>query len=186
MTQKLDPYRPTYEIFQDIRRQIIQSGIDPDHIDNAWVEASIAATIKWIVTTQSGAEIVTKLLGFQSKRGDGDKEYIYYPDDGPVELPIKPENISFFRGVMINGSPADLSSLDVKDKDDHSCEGCGIISHCPQNVLDPYDDSLVRLCNFCILSHENPKVYDQGDSGMCGECPKAVCSHHPTGKRGYA
>lgn len=188
MSTKLDLYRPNPSTFQGIRRQIIESGIDPDHINNQWVEVAIAATAKWLSTTEEGARVFSSLMGFRTTKGMEDKEFIYYPeenDTGPTELPIKPSDITFFQGITINGLPAKITQLEVKDKKEDNCEDCGIMSHCTQVILDPYTDQLMRLCNNCVVNNENSKVYDQGDRDGCRACTKLNCPNHTERSRRF-
>jgi hypothetical protein len=119
-------------------------------------------------------------MGFQSSKGVADKEYILLPENGPREVPVKAEDVCYYRGITVRGYPIRPEQLDVRLKTDDHCEDCGIISHCTKVVLDPQSDGLMRLCNFCITSHESPKVYDQGENDLCFNCPKLKCSHNKT------
>lgn len=165
-------------MMQGIRRQLIESGIDPNVIPNEWVEATVAAMSKWVSTTPGGSRAIAGLMGFESILGSNDHEYTYYPEEGPVEVPIAPENISFFRGVMVNSTPVHFSMVDSKVRSEEYCEDCGIMGHCTKTVLEPFSDKLMRLCNFCIAHHSDPKIYDQAYKNDCESCPKTRCSNH--------
>lgn len=179
MTATLDQFRPTVETLQAIKRQIADAGVSLESIPNDWAEVIIAATAKWIATTPDGVASVAKLLNLECFPGSDDKEYIYYPDVGPRELPVKPENILFLKGIVIDGMPAFTSLLDIKQKKEESCEDCGIISFCTKVILEPAAGRhLMRLCNFCISHHSHPRVYDQGNKEDCKRCPKTTCAHN--------
>lgn len=175
----LDKYRPDPETFHGVRRQLVTCGIPPDQIPDQWVEATIAAMARWLRTTPQGAATGARIMGLEAAHGRDDKEYIWYPDEGPREIPIKPENISFFRGAMVNNVLTSMARIEIRDKAEDNCEGCGIIGPCTKPVLDSTSQNLDRLCNACIRGSDDPKIYDEGDSEMCGRCPKVRCSNHP-------
>lgn len=177
--EKLDQFRPNLETTQAIKRQIIKAGISPEQIPDQWLEVMIAATAKWLSSTEDGLKAASTLFGFEAKYGNPENEYIYYAETGPREVPIKPENILFLQGVMVNGQITPLANIQIKEKTAESCEDCSIISHCTQLILNPGNGHLLRLCNNCIVNHEHPRVYDQGDRKGCEECPKKSCSHNP-------
>ena len=175
----LDKYRPDPETFHDVKRQLLECGIADEQIPDAWVEATIAAMARWMHTTQRGAATVAGIMGFEAVHGSDDKEYVWYPDSGPREVPVKPENVLFVRGVMVNNIPTSMARLEIRDKAEDNCECCGIIGPCTKQVLEPSAQGLSRLCNSCIRGHEHPRILEEGDPEMCGRCPRERCSNHP-------
>lgn len=179
MTEKLDKFRPSPETLAGVRTQLVNAGIDPYDIPNVWVEATVAATAKWIQQTEAGLDFVSRLLHLSYERGRDNKDYEIVDDDTLLVETVKPEDIFMISGCIANRRPVPFHSVNVCEKETSQCDSCGITSHCLQNVTDPFSGKLQELCNRCITYHEHPRIHELGGRGVCEMCSVKSCKHHP-------
>lgn len=177
-----------------IRRQLLRAGIPDEDIPYDWLRSIVAATCKWFVTTNDGLEYFSRLFCFDLKIAENDKDYFLVDNINRTTIPLKNNQVTFFEGVLIDGHPlprADSTregpipplELEFSDSTKNQCEDCGIVSHCLKEIREPFTDSLMSLCNYCVTYHEHPKVKDQGGCEICQECSVTVCRHHPVSTR---
>lgn len=166
-----------------VRRQLVEAGIALEAIPNDWVEATIAAMQKWLTTTRDGSRHAADLLQLQVFRGQDDKNYFLVDRENVVEDKIPADDVWFLNGLVVKGVVTDPKGLRISEGARAPCDGCGIISFCLKNVLDPAVGTLKSYCNFCVTSHESPKVYDQGGESICRNCTVTTCAHHPAKRR---
>jgi hypothetical protein len=196
MTEKLDPYAPTLERVLGIKRQLLRAGIPEEQIPMEWLSAIIAATEKWIVTTDEGLSYISELLDFKTRPGDSDKEYALIDNTTQIHHRLKNTQVTFFEGVMVNGRPVPIFDpyaqefippleLDILESSKNKCDGCGIVSHCLKEILEPFSEKLEHLCNYCLTYHEHPRVNDQGGIRICQDCTVKNCQHHPSKVPGF-
>jgi hypothetical protein len=151
--------------------------------------AIIAAMTKWTATTKEGLEFVSKLLGFNIKQGESDKDYILIDNVNRKQEQLKNTRVTFFEGVLVDGHPIPVVSpdnifispieLEILETTKNKCDGCGIVSHCLKEILEPFSDKLEYLCNYCITYHEHPRVNESGGYNICKDCTVFKCQHHP-------
>lgn len=178
-------------MMQTVRGILTRAGVaEEDLPSRADQEAVVAATIKWLLTTDGGSEFFSHHFCLKGKHGDADKDYAVIDNVVQKMHTVKNTDVWFFEGVLVRGQPMPISDpqvinstspyeLDIISKEKNKCEGCGIISHCVKEILDPFDDQMKDMCNFCITYHEHPKVNDIGGLRNCEECSVINCRHHP-------
>lgn len=179
MTEKLDRYAPDPSVIAGVKSQLLSAGVPADAIPVEWLPGILAATAKWIQTTEDGLAYASRLLHFELRRGDDDKKYEIIDDHERRSYTVNSHDVWFYCGSIVDKRPIPQSMLYVSEKDRSQCEDCGIVSHCLKSVLDPYKDKLKELCNYCIIYNGHPRVTDQGDERKCRECTVRHCQHHP-------
>jgi len=180
MSEKLDHYTPTQTTLHGVQRQLVEAGIEPEQIPSDWLFAIVAATRKWIAETGDGAQDAAGLLGLEWFPGDPSNEYKVLSHFNAPDKVVKPENVLFFRGVMVGGGAIPFSTLRISKRGSESCDSCGIIQYCVKTTRDPALDRLTSLCNTCMVGHESFVVKDQGDPTLCARCAEESCSYHPS------
>lgn len=173
-----------------IKRQLLRAGIAEEDIPRHWLEAIIAATEKWLVTTEDGLEHFRRLFCFKAKRGEDDKEYTLVDNISGRTITVDKSDVWTFEGALVGGRPVPLVDihkrppvpaleLEITENRKTKCDGCGIFAHCIQEVLEPFDERMKSYCNFCISMHEHAKVSDFGGLKNCELCTVHNCKHHP-------
>lgn len=162
-------YRPTKNHLISVKRILRDSGVAADSLPNEWYEVLLAATYKWIHTTTEGKEVVlNRLLSFDSRKGDSDREY-YISD-----LVVKPDDVVFYQGATVGGKACRLSDLGSAKVSVDTCKECGVSAHC---LVD-------GLCNYCKSFNENAAIRANANTDACFDCTVEKCSNNP--KRSYA
>lgn len=190
MTEKLDSFRPSLETQEAIKHLLLRAGMNEDELPAYHDrEAIIAATLKWLSTTQDGLKYFSRLFCFKVKQGGDDKEYTVIDNVNHQAITVKNTDVWLFGGAIVRGRPLsiiDVSNdkpppyeLEISKKDRESCEGCGAHTHCLLEVLDPYTENVAKLCNYCISHHEHPKVKDCGGMKTCELCNVTSCKNKP-------
>lgn len=179
MSEKLDHYKPLPEVRQGVLRQLSKAGIDPDQVPIDWLEAILAATSKWIQTTDEGVAHIASLLNFDFWKGEDEKSYSLIDDESHQIREIDPDDILFVQGILAERRPVTSGQIEIDEKPKHQCDDCGIVSHCIKSIRDPSEDKLKELCNNCIMFNQSPRVNEHGDIDMCDRCSKLDCPHHP-------
>lgn len=179
MHEKLDQYLPTMEILSQVRRQLVDAGVEPDHIPQDWLAAIIAATRKWVASSPDGACDAINLLGFEWSQGDPSCLYEVLSLTTAPARQVKSEDVYFFRGIMADREPIMPVRLKISKKESKTCDSCGIISHCVQEIRHPRTERLSSYCSNCLSNHEDIWFRDYRDTNECSSCPKDTCSHNP-------
>lgn len=180
MHEKLDQFRPTLETAIAVRRQLANAGIDPAFVPEDWLISIVAATRKWIATTQPGAQDAVDLLGFEWSRGDPAYSYEVLSLVGGPDRQVESEDVMLIRGAVVGGEAIMPVRLRISKRESKHCDGCGIISHCIQEIRKPRTDALYSFCNRCLKHHDDPVFRDHSGSDTCAVCTKTSCSHHPS------
>lgn len=162
-----------------VQRQLLEAGIPFESIPQDWLNYIVAATRKWMATTQEGSQDAADLLGLQTFRGETNKNYMIVDHEEVVENRVDGDNVWFVQGLIFDGAPADLARLRVSEKTREPCDGCGMIASCLKIIRDPDKDVLTSLCNFCCTYHESLQVKDLGGLDTCQRCTVTNCAHHP-------
>lgn len=155
-----------------------------------WVAATAAAMEKWMRTTEEGLHYASNIFKFKLKKGEQSKEYLLVDNQIKNTFSLKSTQVWFYEGCLVDGHPIPLVKnreenfippieLEISDLAKNKCDGCGIVSHCTQEVLEPSADELLTMCNFCLTFHESPRVKDKGGYDRCVECDSMRCVHHP-------
>lgn len=174
-----------------IKRQLLRAGIPEEHLPIDWIPAIIAAMEKWITTTDDGLQYISDLLGFRIRPGESDKDYTLIDNINQNHQSLKTTQVAFFDGVLVRGRPVPIMDptlrdfippleLEISESTKNRCDGCGIVSHCLKEILEPYSERLESLCNYCVTHHEYLRVNDHGEDRVCQECSVSNCHHHPT------
>lgn len=176
MDEKLDRFRPSPEVINNIRRQLVNAGIALEAIPHDWLVAIVAAMTKWECQTQSGMEFVVNLLGFQWKQGEDDKDYTYIYEGKEHSIPSN--KITFFSGAAAFGKPINPVNLLTEKKHHKNCESCGIQAHCIKDYRDASKDSFEGLCNACASYSDVAQIQAQTSLRVCQDCTCTSCYHH--------
>ena len=190
MTEKLDPHAPTPERLSSIRHLLQRAGIPEEAIPNDWVAATLAAMEKWMLTTEDGLKYASQIFKFQIKQGEDTNEYILVDNINRCFHSLKNTQVWFYEGYLVDGVPVPLATsrdenfippyeLEFSEMSKIKCDSCGIVSHCTKEVLDPFTDSLLQICNFCLSNYAHQRVREQGDFSKCEGCKLSQCSNHP-------
>jgi len=166
-----------------VKRQLVEAGIDPDAIPMDWLEASVAATFKWMSETSEGGLHGANILELEWFRGDDGNQYKIHDHQQQAIRSVKSEDVYFLRGAVIEGRTVPFSQVSSSRKENESCDCCGINSHCTKDIRDPSLDRMERLCNNCMIKHEHPKVRDEGDQSRCENCTVLTCPNNPARER---
>jgi hypothetical protein len=138
------------KVLAGVRQQLLTAGVPASGIPEEWLPAIIAATAKWMETTEDGLEYGARLFNFEFERGrdDCDYELTYYekcerrdfcmsPDhcmpEGygppvrclrelqPIVKPLKSRDVYFFQGCIADRRSVGLTALGVYEKDKEQC-----------------------------------------------------------------
>lgn len=180
-TEKLDPYAPDPKTIAGVKSQLLNAGVPAETIPQEWLPAIIAATAKWVQTTEDGLAFASRLLHFELTRGEDDKSYKVVNDFTGKEYTANPQDVWFYCGYIVDKKPIPAAMLNISESVRSQCEDCGIVSHCLKQIRYPGTDKLMELCNFCVTYHEHPRVNDE--AGDCASCTVEGCQHHPHKKR---
>lgn len=160
-------------------RLLVNTGIPYDSIPQEWAAVITAATIKYLTGHREGVEETFSRLHLDQYKGNSEKAYFVTNENETICHEVQAEDITFTRGVVVNGFPIPFKRLSISDKDKLQCDDCGILSHCQLDVRDPGTDKIKSLCNNCVTYHENPRVKDLGGRDLCVRCTLTTCVHHP-------
>lgn len=147
-----------------------------------------------MLTTEDGLKYASQIFKFKIEQGEDTKEYILVDNVNRCVHELKNTQVWFYEGYIVDGVPVPLASsqnekfippyeLEFTEITRIKCEGCGIVSHCTKEVLDPIADNLLQLCNFCLTHHEHPRVSELGGYSKCQQCSQLRCSNHPQNVR---
>lgn len=197
MTEKLDPFGPSLESLSGIKHQLLRAGIPEHEIPHDWLPTIIAATNKWLTTTEDGLRLLSRLFCFDLKYAEDDKDYLLVNNANGQTISLENKQVAFFSGALVNGRPVAIADprrkgpippveLEISETTKTRCDDCGIVSHCIKEILEPFSDSLRDLCNNCRTYHEHPKVNELGSYDACRKCSSRVCRHHPASNRKYS
>lgn len=159
-------------MIQDIKRELVNAGINNENIPVDWLEAIAAATFKWIASKPEGLKQVSKLLQATWTRGALDEEYFFQGEE------VTHKDVYFMQASMVKGKMVPPSSIESKDKYKVQCEECGSRVHCVADVYNYRKDRSDSLCNACLSHNENIRLRDFGEPGLCDICPDTTCVHN--------
>jgi len=174
----LSNFRPTPEMAQDIKRELVNAGIDANTIPMDWLEAVTAATFKWVSTRPSGLKEMSNLLGLRWIEGRTDTNYQIMDTRGIPTEDVDPKNIYFVEGCMANDRMHPKNLIRVNEKKKDQCQECGSFVHCIEEVFNHRKDTTDTYCNACLAQAEDLKARDRGDTQMCVACPDITCVHN--------
>jgi len=160
-------------------RQLVNAGIPYEQIPQEWAAAIVAASLKWLTGSQEGVEDNLARLQLECFRGSSEKSYFVTDENETFSTEVKPEDVTFVRGAIANGSPIPLKRLSISEKERAQCDDCGIVSHCLVDVRDPSTDKIKSLCNNCVTYNDHPRIKDLGGRDKCERCSVLNCAHHP-------
>lgn len=210
--EKLDNYFPPMEALAGVRQQLLSAGVKAETLPEGWIPAILAATFKWLQTTEDGLQFGARLFHFDFERGMDNREYevtsyekcqgrdfCMNPDHcmpertgevrrclrelQPVVKQVKSSDIYFYRGCIAERRPVPIAAVTFEEKPKGVCEGCGITSHCLRRVSGAYSRTITDQCNHCVINSESWQVRSEGDPTGCETCTVLKCSHHP--RRGF-
>lgn len=174
-----------------------------------WIEATLAATFKWLQTTEDGLACAARLFHFEFERGMDNRQYelTYYekcqsqdfcmnPDhcmpEGttrrtrclrelqPIVKPVKSSDVYFYRGCILEGEPVPLSAVTFEEKPKEKCAGAGC--GITSHCLIKVKDAYsgtIYQCNHCVTHSDSWQVRSEGDPSKCETCNVLKCTHHP-------
>ena len=168
----LSDYRPNRDMTQDIKRVLMNAGIQGEDIPLDWLEAIVAATFKWIASKPDGLKQVSHLLGGSWRQGRRDKDYFLNGKD------VDHDDVYFMEAVMVKGMMVPPSSVKEEDMYKVQCDECGSSVHCVKDVYNYRKDRTDSLCNTCLSHNEDLRIRDSGDPSLCELCPDTICVHN--------
>lgn len=144
------------------------------YLPEAHVEMTTAVVLHFLKYYHKGNEELSELLKLSVSNARHDKEYIISDKNTALTRKLKPENIKFLHGCIIEGDPFDLDDVVIKDKTTTLCECCGTRTICSQD--QEYKDSL--FCTYCL---ERQGELDAQDSIKvdCEDCSFTGCAWNP-------
>ena len=144
------------------------------YLPESHVEMTTAVVLHFIKNYPSGNEYLSRLLKLNVSNARHDKEYIIRDENTALTRKIKPANIKFLHGCIVEGVPYDLDEITIKEKSTSLCECCGTRTICSQD--QDYNDSLI--CTYCL---ERKGELDAQDSIKvdCEDCTYLGCSWNP-------
>lgn len=168
----LSDYRPNNDMTQDIKRELMNAGIDSGDIPMDWLEAIVAATFKWVATKPDGLRQVSALLGGAWERGKSNKTYSI---DGKE---VSHDEVFMMKALLAKGRVTSFGRLKVEDVAKVRCDECGTSSHCVKDIYSYRRDRTDSFCNACLVQTDDLRMRDHGDMGMCDTCPDTTCVHN--------
>ena len=168
----LSDFRPTGSMVQDIKRELVNAGINGENIPVDWLEAIAAATFKWIASKPEGLKQASRLLQATWKQGAMNEEYFFH--GGKVQH----DDVYFMQATMVKGEMVPPSSVESKDKYKVQCDECGGSVHCVRDVYNYNKDRTDSLCNACLSQNEDLRLREHGDQSLCDICPDTTCVHN--------
>lgn len=163
--------------------QLLKARVDPTECPEALAATIIAATGKWIQQTEAGLQYVSRLLQFRFERGKDSHDYELVHDEANCVESVKPENIFFFSGCLVNGRPVSPDQINSNQKELEGCDDCGASVHCSQTILHPSSRLYKSLCNKCVTFNEHPSIQALGGADVCERCTTTFCRNHPRNPR---
>jgi SUMO ligase MMS21 Smc5/6 complex component len=148
------------------------------YLPEAHVEMTTAVVLHFLKNYDTGNEHLSELLKLNVSNARHDKDYIIRDKNTALTRKIKPANIKFLHGCIVEGEPFDLDEVVIKEKETTTCECCGTRTICSQD--QEYNDSLI--CTYCL---ERRGELDAQDSIRvhCEECTYTGCSWNPANER---
>lgn len=206
--EKLDRYFPPRKVLAGVRQQLLTAGVPAESLPEDWLPALLAATFKWMQTTEDGLEFGSRLFHFEFERGLDTRQYelttfekcqswdfcmnpehcMPVGEVRPVRClrelqpnvkEVKSSDVYFYRGCIVERRPVPLARLEFYEKPKGSCEGCTITSHCLKEVKGAYSGTITNLCNHCVSYSESAQIRSEGDPSVCDACTVLKCVHHP-------
>ena len=152
--ERLDRYFPAKTALAGVRQQLLKAGVRAEDIPEEWIPSIIAATAKWMETTEDGLKFGARLFNFEFERGrdDYDYELTYYEKcerwafcmnqehcmpEGysypvrclrelqPKVKPLKSQDVYFFKGCIADHQTAVFSQVAGHPKDKEQCTSSG-------------------------------------------------------------
>ncbi len=172
MKEQIKP--PLPEIVNDISNILEERGV---FIPNENVEITTAALCHWLTSSRRGQEYMAYLMQLDSVPGRNEKNYLEKDGFGRLTKEIKPENIIFLRGCIVNGETYPINQIEISDREKESCESCNCSTVCVQSIQVDYGPP-VKLCSHCAKADENLEIRDSIEVS-CDTCTDNNCSWHP-------
>ena len=144
------------------------------YIPESHIEMTTAVVLHFIKNYDVGNQYLSELLRLNIDNARHDKEYIIRDENTALTRKVKPENIKFLRGCIVEGMPYNLEDIVVKEKSTSLCECCGTRTICSQDQV--YKDSL--FCTYCL---ERQGELDSQDAITveCESCSYLGCVWNP-------
>lgn len=170
-----------------MKQQLLQAGIDNDHIPHDWLPAIIAATEKWL-TTDDGLKHVCRLFNLKARNANSDNEYTLIDNVNRSAKTVKNSQVWLLEGVVVDGKPVSVLTpgtnqdiqpleLEISEKNKNKCDSCGILAHCLTEIREPRTDNLMSYCNYCAYHNEDLRIRDNASLEVCSSCTVSTCSH---------
>ena len=143
------------------------------HIPQQHVEMTTAVLMHYLKNYDSGNEYISEFLDLKPVKARHDKEYIIRDQNTALTRKVKPENIKFLHGCVVDGQALSMDYLIVQDKTTDTCECCGARNICAKE----YNDT--SLCSNCLSRQEDLNARDLVEID-CLDCTYESCSWHPS------
>ena len=184
MMDKLDNFRPPQDVLNQIKDTLVKAGVPLEDIPVDWVEAIVAAMMKWQTSSPNGLKYLSDNMGFNIIRGEYDVEYeLLSPHNGEV-YELDSRSLFFYNGALYKGSPIKIEHLSHNLIPKKACESCGVWAHCTVDVRDPRADRLETFCNSCINKSESLMMSTEAQKYSCKDCSVITCTNNPNNKIG--
>ena len=165
--------KPPKEVVTYVNSLLLERGI---HIPYGNIDISVAAMCHWLTETRRGQEYMAYILKLDTSQGRHENEYLEKDKYTHLTKEIKPDNIIFLRGCIVDGKAYPASQIEINKRESESCESCGCSTVCIKEIETHYGTK--KLCSHCSSSDEVLEVRNSCDL-TCEECTFSGCSWHP-------